>query len=104
MFADAAGEFSNDTECVDGPHGNPADHLTGEVRPAVVARFGPSAAPAGWGVLGFSMGGTCAVDLAVTHPELFGTFDDIAGDIGPNTGTRAQTVARLYGGSAALRR
>jgi S-formylglutathione hydrolase FrmB len=47
------------------------------------------------------MGGTCAVDLAVMHPELFDTFDDIAGDAGPEVGTKVQTIARLYGGDAA---
>ncbi|EUA66178.1 esterase family domain protein [Mycobacterium xenopi 4042] len=47
------------------------------------------------------MGGTCAVDLTVMHPELFSTFVDIAGDLGPNSGTKAQTIARLFGGNAA---
>ncbi len=47
------------------------------------------------------MGGTCAVDLTVMHPELFSTFVDIAGDMGPNAGTKEQTIARIYGGDAA---
>jgi S-formylglutathione hydrolase FrmB len=47
------------------------------------------------------MGGTCAVDLTVMHPELFSSFLDIAGDTGPNAGTKDQTIARLYGGNAA---
>jgi S-formylglutathione hydrolase FrmB len=34
------------------------------------------------------------------HPELFGTFEDIAGDLGPNVGNRAKTIATLYGGDA----
>jgi S-formylglutathione hydrolase FrmB len=46
------------------------------------------------------MGGTCAVDLAVRRPELFSAFVDIAGDLGPNTGTKTQTIARLFGGDA----
>jgi S-formylglutathione hydrolase FrmB len=54
-----------------------------------------------WGVVGWSMGGTCAVDLTVMHPELFSTFVDIAGDMGPNAGTKDQTIARIYGGDAA---
>lgn len=47
------------------------------------------------------MGGTCAVDLAVMHPEIFSTFDDISGDIGPNDGGKQQTIDRLYGGDSA---
>jgi S-formylglutathione hydrolase FrmB len=101
VFVDAGGTFNNDTECVDGPRGNAADHLTADVRPYVIAHFGASADPRQWGVVGWSMGGTCAVDLAVMHPELFDTFDDIAGDAGPEVGTKDQTIARLYGGDAA---
>ena len=47
------------------------------------------------------MGGTCAVDLTVMHPDLFSTFEDIAGDHGPTAGTRQQTIDRLYAGDAA---
>ena len=56
---------------------------------------------AGWGVVGWSMGGTCAIDLTVMHPDMFSTFDDIGGDRGPNSGTKQQTINRLYGGDAA---
>ena len=103
VFVDAGGTFNNDTQCVDGTRGNAADHLTEDVRPYVISRFGAaSAAPASWAVVGWSMGGTCAADLAVIHPELFGTFEDIAGDLGPAVGRKAQTIAQLYGGDAAL--
>jgi hypothetical protein len=37
-------------------------HLTKEVRPYVISRFGASSAPAQWAVVGWSMGGTCAID------------------------------------------
>jgi S-formylglutathione hydrolase FrmB len=100
VFVDSSGSFNNDTECVNGPRGNAADHLTKDVRPYVVSTFGASPDPARWGVVGWSMGGTCAIDLTVTHPELFTTFDDIGGDRGPNSGTKQQTIARLYGGDA----
>ena len=98
VFVDAAGRVGNDTECVDGPHGRVAEYLTREVRAELIARFGAPTEPRWWSVAGWSMGGTCAVDLAVTHPELFATFEDISGDLGPNTGTVAQTITRLYGG------
>ncbi|MGH7290120.1 MAG: alpha/beta hydrolase, partial [Myxococcota bacterium] len=101
VFVDSSGSFNNDTECVNGPRGNAAQHLTNEVRPYVVAQFGTSASAANWGVVGWSMGGTCAIDLAVMHPDLFTTFEDIGGDRGPNSGTKQQTIDRLYGGDAA---
>jgi hypothetical protein len=46
------------------------------------------------------MGGTCAVDLTVMHPEMFSAFVDIAGDYFPNAGNKTQTIARLFGGNA----
>ncbi|MDG3008941.1 hypothetical protein G4X40_02125 [Rhodococcus sp. D2-41] len=101
VFVDAGGSFNNDTECVDGPRGNSAGHLTEDVRPYVISHFGASSAAANWGIVGWSMGGTCAVDLTVMHPDLFSSFEDIAGDLGPTAGTKAQTIDRLYGGNPA---
>lgn len=99
VFVDSGGAFNIDTECVNGSRGNAADHLTKDVVPFMTAAFGVSPDRAHWGVAGFSAGGTCAVDLAVMHPEQFSAFADIAGDLSPNTGTTAQTVDRLFGGS-----
>ena len=47
------------------------------------------------------MGCTCAVDLAVMHPDMFSAFEDIAGDLSPNSGNKAQTIDRLFNGNAA---
>jgi S-formylglutathione hydrolase FrmB len=99
VFVDSGGAFNNDTECVNGIRGNAADHLTKDVVPYMVSSFGVSPDPSRWGIVGWSMGGTCAVDLTVMHPELFSSFVDIAGNTGPDTGTKAQTIARLFGGS-----
>ncbi len=100
VFVDSGGAFNNDTECVNGVRGNAADHLTKDVVPYLVSRFGVSPDGAHWGVAGWSMGGTCAVDLTVMHPEMFSAFVDVAGDFSPNAGNKAQTIARLFGGNA----
>ena len=101
VFVDPTGSFDNDTECVNGSRGNAADHLARDVVPFMVSNFGVSADRANWGVAGWSMGGTCAVDLAVMHPELFRAFVDIAGDRSPNVGPKDQTIAKLFGGNHA---
>jgi S-formylglutathione hydrolase FrmB len=98
VFVDYSGSFSNDTECVNGVRGNAADHLIEDVVPYLISRFGASSDPSNWGIVGWSSGGTCAVTLSVMHPEVFSAFVDIDGQLGPNAGTRAQTVARLFGG------
>ena len=101
VFADSGGAFNNDTECVNGVRGNAADHLTEDVVPYMVEHFRVSDDPANWGAVGWSSGGTCALNLTVKYPELFSTFVNIDGDLAPNAGTKAQTVERLFGGNAA---
>jgi S-formylglutathione hydrolase FrmB len=101
VFVDSGGAFNNDTECVNGARGNAADHLTKDVVPFMVSQYGVSPNRVNWGVVGWSMGGTCAVDLTVMHPDMFSAFEDIAGDLTPNSGNKAQTIARLFGGNAA---
>jgi S-formylglutathione hydrolase FrmB len=99
VFADATGGFTVDTECVNGVRGNAADHLSADLVQEVSDVFGVGANTK-WGVVGFSSGGTCAVDLAVMHPGTFSAFVDIGGDIAPNAGSRSQTIDRLFGGDA----
>ncbi|MFG1934226.1 alpha/beta hydrolase [Mycobacterium sp. NPDC048908] len=101
VFVDSGGAFNNDTECVNGSRGNAADHLTKDVVPFMVSNYRVSANRANWGIVGWSMGGTCAVDLTVMHPDMFSAFQDIAGDLTPNSGNKAQTIQRLFGGNAA---
>jgi S-formylglutathione hydrolase FrmB len=101
VFVDVGGTFTKDTECVNGARGNAADHLTKDVVPFVVSTFGVSTDSRNWGIAGWSMGGTCAVSLTVMYPELFSTFVDIGGDVGPNAGTKEQTVERLFDGDEA---
>jgi S-formylglutathione hydrolase FrmB len=101
VFVDSGGAFNNDTECVNGTRGNAADHLTKDVVPFMISNYRVSPNRANWGVVGWSMGGTCAVDLTVMHPDMFSAFEDIAGDLTPNSGNKAQTIARLFGGNAA---
>jgi S-formylglutathione hydrolase FrmB len=100
VFPDSNGAFDNDTECVNGSRGNAADHLTKDVVPYVISRFGASAEPSNWGLVGWSAGGTCALTLSVMHPELFSAFVDLDGQLGPNAGNKEQTIARLFDGDA----
>ncbi|WP_208300674.1 alpha/beta hydrolase family protein [Mycobacterium sp. DL592] len=101
VFVDSGGSFNNDTECVNGPRGNAGDHLTKDVVPYMESNFGVSRDRAHWGIVGWSMGGTCAVDLATMHPDMFSSLVDIAGDFAPNSGNKTQTIDRLFGGDAA---
>ena len=97
VFVDTSGEFVNDTECVNGPRGNAADHLTKDVVPYVISHFGASPTADRWGIAGWSAGGTCALTTTLMHPDMFTAFLDIDGQVGPNAGSKNQTVARLFG-------
>ncbi|MCW2649815.1 MAG: hypothetical protein JWR32_791 [Mycobacterium sp.] len=99
VFVDTGGSFNNDTECVNGNRGNVADHLTKDLVPYMTSTFGVSSSATNWGVVGWSMGGTCAVDLTVMHPDVFSSFVDIAGDLAPVAGTKEQTIQRLFRGN-----
>ena len=100
VFVDTGGTFNNDTECVDGPRGDVATYLTLDVPGYLETTFHTAVSPTRWGLVGWSAGGTCAVDLALTHPERFSGFEDIAGDLGPNAGDKSRTIATLYGGDS----
>lgn len=97
-FPDTSGSFTNDTECVNGPRGNAADHLTKEFVPYVISNFGVSDQAVNWGLAGWSSGGTCSLTLAAKHPDLFSAIVDLDGQLGPNAGKKPQTIARLFGG------
>ena len=87
VFVDPTGSFDNDTECVNGSPRQRRRSSDQRCRALhVVSNFGVSADRANWGVAGWSMGGTCAVDLTVMHPDMFSAFVDIAGDRRPNIG------------------
>ena len=50
---------------------------------------------------GFSFGGTCALQMAVRHPEVYSTFLDISGEAHPTLGDRARTINQAFGGDQA---
>lgn len=104
VVADANGSGLADTECVDGPRGRAETYLTVDVRGWAIATLGVSPDPGRWAVAGLSEGGTCALTLALRHPDLFHTFADFSGDLAPTAGGEGQTVRDLFGGSDTARR
>ncbi len=90
-----------DTECVDGPRGRAETYLTVDVVAFMRAHFGAPVDPREWAVAGLSEGGTCALELATRHPDLFATFGDFGGDPAPTLDSPVRTLRLLYGGSRA---
>jgi len=105
VFPDHNGGMWTDSECVDGPRGHAETYLTVDLPAYVSHTFGTAPKGASWAIMGYSEGGTCALTLALRHPELFASFVDIAGDLRANDRTSGEphhrTVDRLYGGHPA---
>jgi S-formylglutathione hydrolase FrmB len=103
VMPDINGSLTADTECVDSPVGNAETYLTVDVPAAVQQRFGTPPPGRSWALAGLSEGGTCAIMLALRHPDLFSTFGDFGGLSGPRVGESDTdtdpTVAELFGGS-----
>ncbi len=103
VMPDVNGSLTGDSECVDGPGGAVETYLTVDVPAAVQKTFGTQPPGRGWAVAGLSEGGSCAIMLALRHPDLFSAFGDYGGLAGPRVGDTnddtADTVAQLFGGS-----
>lgn len=100
IFTDQNGSASRDTECVDGPVGRADTFLAVDVPAFARDQLGLSPNPRRWAVVGFSEGGTCAIVVALRHPDVYGSFVDLAGDASPNLGSPSQTRDVLFGGDA----
>jgi S-formylglutathione hydrolase FrmB len=103
VMPDINGSPTADTECVDGPRGNAETYLTEDVPRAVERMAGTQPPGPRWAVAGLSEGGTCAMVLALRHPDLFAAFGQYSGLIGPRVGESNagvdETVEQLFGGS-----
>lgn len=84
--------------CLDSRIGNAHTYLTRDVPNWITHHLQVNPDPRTWAFGGFSNGGTCAVQMAVTAPHRFPTFLDFSGENRPTTGTLAQTVADAFGG------
>lgn len=87
--------------CVDSAIGNSATYLTVDVPAWIKANLDVSSTSSGWGIGGFSQGGTCAIQLGAGHPELFGSIMDISGELEPKVGSPEATIAAGFAGSGA---
>jgi S-formylglutathione hydrolase FrmB len=101
LFADVNGSSTADTECVDGPQGKTETYLTTDVRNFAVNRLHLQPSPERWGVVGFSEGGTCALDLTLRHATIYRHIISLGGDDKPTFGDSAHTLTALFGGSLA---
>lgn len=104
VVVDQNGSATGDTECVDGPQGRAETYLAVDVPAFVAGTLHIPRDPARWGIVGFSEGGTCALDLALAHPDVYRHVADLGGDLRPSLGGPAQTLSALFGGDPGAQR
>ncbi|MFS4506317.1 alpha/beta hydrolase [Clavibacter sp. Sh2141] len=97
VMPDQLGSSDANPMCVDSPRGNSDTYLSVDVPAWIRANLRVLDDRTAWSLLGFSQGGTCAAQLGATHPDVFGAFVDISGEIGPWAGPTTIDVA--FGGS-----
>jgi enterochelin esterase-like enzyme len=105
VSADQLGGPNRNPMCVDSADfGRSATYLLKDVRTWIKTHFRVSSDPAAWGAFGYSQGGTCAVQFATAHPEIFGSAIASSSELGPTLGNEQNTIARGFNGSAAAYR
>ena len=102
VVVDQNGSATADSECVDHAPGAGAEtYLATDVPAFITDTLHITHNPAHWGIIGFSEGGTCALDIVLRHPDVYRHLVDLGGDAAPNLGNHAHTLAALYNGSTA---
>jgi S-formylglutathione hydrolase FrmB len=101
VMPDALGSTTGNPMCLDSALGRADTYLSQDVPAWAESTLHVDPDSAHWAVGGFSFGGTCALQLAVAHPDVFPTFFDASGQLGPTLGDRARTVAAAFHGDDA---
>jgi S-formylglutathione hydrolase FrmB len=96
IVPDVTGSPMGNTMCVDSRLGAAETYLTQDVTRWLQTAL--QADTAHMAIGGFSFGGTCAMQMAVRHPDLYPTFLDVSGQAEPTLGDPQQTVQEAFGG------
>lgn len=104
VVADGTGSQFGDPLCLDSRRGNVDSYLARDVPAWIRTHLTVEQNPHSWAVGGLSYGGTCALQLATNHPDVYPTFLDISGAAKPSLGDRRLTVASAFGGDEAAYR
>lgn len=98
VMPDVGANFApNPPLCLDTKYGQSSTYLAVDVPNWVKNTLGAGlSGKRQWAVAGFSYGGTCALQLAVNHPETYPTFIDISGEDAPTINAGREALIRLY--------
>jgi S-formylglutathione hydrolase FrmB len=102
VMPDSLGSELANPLCADTSLGKVDTYLAKDVPAAIHTQLRVDPDPRHWVVGGFSYGGTCALQMATNHPDIYPNFIDISGQheptLGSGTAGRKQTVDTAFGG------
>jgi S-formylglutathione hydrolase FrmB len=101
VMADATGTELANPLCLDSELGQVETYLAVDVPAWVKATLQVRQDATGWAIAGSSYGGTCSLQMALNHPDVYPTFVDISGQATPTLGDAQRTLDATFGGDAA---
>lgn len=100
MPEDIQNNITGDSLCVDSPsQGNAETYITKDVIAAVDTKLRTITNAQGRGIGGLSMGGYCALNLGLKHPDLYSAVLDLSGETVSKPDALPGGNQALYGGS-----
>lgn len=102
VVVDPNGAEDGNTMCMDSDIAKADTYLTVDVVKWITANVGVDTNHAHWTFGGWSFGGTCSIQMATRHPDLFPSFIDLAGEREPAiSADRTQTIQQAFHGDTA---
>ena len=99
VIPDVNGSATANTMCMDSRIARTDTYLSVDVPAWIRATLRVDPDPARWAIGGFSFGGTCALQMASLHPEIYPSAIDFSGEAEPALGAdRTATIDRAFGG------
>ena len=102
VVVDPNGPSDTITMCMDSQIAKADTYLAQDVPNWIQAQLGVDSNHAHWAFGGFSYGGTCAIQMATRHADLFPNVIDISGEREPAiSADRNETIQTAFGGDTA---
>lgn len=103
VIPDVNGSATANTMCMDSRIAKAGTYLSTDVPAWIKATLRVDPDPARWAIGGFSFGGTCALQMASLHSDIYPSVIDVSGEAEPALGPdRAATIAQAFGGDTAV--
>ncbi|MEO5992637.1 MAG: alpha/beta hydrolase-fold protein [Arthrobacter sp.] len=102
VIPDVNGSAKGNTMCMDSRIAKADTYLSTDVPAWIKATLRVDPDPARWAIGGFSFGGTCALQMASLHANVYPSAIDLSGEAEPALGPdRAATIGQAFGGNTA---